>query len=277
MQQDEDCNEDCADCTNFGETYVETNRRRFSRSSLESQTYLPSIHQLALTNKFFRQLSLPYIYDSVDFEALPNAVLRQYIDIIVPKYGHFVKEVRPPALVIAENLDQFLQFGSVQLWIRISCSENAEFFEIDDQDADDENRFEQEKRFSLTLEMLKSLPNLTIIDIDYTYLHNTPPTGLFNEIASRGAKLQGLHLGADVMEVRLTSSQVSTMLQSLPQLTHLELSGLDRQSSDGPILKDVIAGMATLKCLDLADCHCVNDDWAGADWQCTLEALELDE
>lgn len=54
----------------------------------------PSLHQLALTSKFFRKLVLPHIHEGVDFEAIDNRKLERYLELIVPKYGQFVKEVR---------------------------------------------------------------------------------------------------------------------------------------------------------------------------------------
>lgn len=54
----------------------------------------PSLHQLALTNKLLRKLALPYIFQGVDFEAIPNQTVSRYLELIAPKYGHLVKEVR---------------------------------------------------------------------------------------------------------------------------------------------------------------------------------------
>lgn len=54
----------------------------------------PSLHQLAMVSKFFRELALPYIHQSVDFEALDNQKMACYLELIIPKYGHLVKDVR---------------------------------------------------------------------------------------------------------------------------------------------------------------------------------------
>lgn len=54
---------------------------------------IPSLHQLALTCKFLRNLALPYMHQSVDFEALENYKLERYLELIVPKCGQYVKDV----------------------------------------------------------------------------------------------------------------------------------------------------------------------------------------
>jgi hypothetical protein len=148
---------------------------------------------------------------------------------------------------------------------------------LGEEDETDEERFEPEWRFHLSLGILQGLKNLETIDIDVTSLRNNRMEDMLDEIRLRGSSLKGLHLTADVMQTCLLTSQIGPLLESLPNLVHLELTGIDRQSSDGPLLRDVIAGLEHLKCLDIADAHCLVDDWAQADWKCKLTSLDIDE
>lgn len=169
----------------------------------------------------------------------------------------------------------------LQLWIRISAGENAEFFNLGDEEASDPNLYQPERRFELTLEILRALPNLVSIDVDYTWLDPESGCGqmndLFDNIRDRGVKILGLHLAADTMSCRFTSTQLCPLLQALTKLESLEISGIDQQSTAEPLLQDTIATLPNLQVLDLADAHCVQDSWAQADWQCNLKALDLDE
>lgn len=55
---------------------------------------LLAIRQLALVNKRLRSLVLPHVHAGIDFEGNPNRALSRCLSIIVPKYGHYVKQVR---------------------------------------------------------------------------------------------------------------------------------------------------------------------------------------
>lgn len=167
--------------------------------------------------------------------------------------------------------------NDIQFWARISTNENSEFFPVGASAAEDPALFEPEKRFQVTMEILRNLPNLVSIDIDITILLQGRTEELLNNIKSRGSTLQGLHLTADAMSLRFTSTQLCPVLEALPNIKHLEITGIDRDSEDAPSLRDTIAKMSQLTCLDLADAHCVQDDWAQADWQCQLRAIDLDE
>lgn len=164
-----------------------------------------------------------------------------------------------------------------QFWVRFTPNENSEFLHITDEEMDDEELYNEDIRFDLALQIIRKLPNLETIDIDYTRMSNRRVDDLFDEITKRGEILKGLHLTADVIEERLSTSRLHSVLRCLPKLIHLELSGVDRQSSDSPSLRDTIASLEDLKYLDISDMQCLQDDWAEADWKCKLRAIELDE
>lgn len=165
----------------------------------------------------------------------------------------------------------------IKLWIRVSPNENEEFHEMDDAATHDEDLFEPERRFELAMRILESLPNLTSIDIDITLLLDHRIEDLFEHIKSRGSSLTGLHLAADVMQIRLSPTQLSTIIKALPELVQIDITGIDQQTRGEPSFRDALANLTKLECLDLGDAHCVQDDWAEADWQCQLQAIDLDE
>lgn len=119
-EDDEELEEDAEDLLgvddDFGDDIIaasycescETYHRMGKRFCLDPDNlpdqFIPptSLHQLALTSKFFRKLCLPHIHEGVDFEAVENEKLERYLERIVPKYGHFVKEVRPAEAACGE-------------------------------------------------------------------------------------------------------------------------------------------------------------------------------
>lgn len=52
-----------------------------------------AIPQLAMTSKLLRSLTLPLVYENLDFEDRPNRILSRWLNVIGPKYGHFVRRV----------------------------------------------------------------------------------------------------------------------------------------------------------------------------------------
>lgn len=115
------------------------------------------------------------------------------------------------------------------------------------------------------------------VDLDYTHLEHGRFDDLFDDLRERGPKLSGLHLAADTMTCRFTARQLCPLLASLTNLVELEISGVDQQSAGEPSLRDAIASLSKLEVLDIADAHCVQNNWAEANWQCKLKAIELDE
>ena len=149
------------------------------------------------------------------------------------------------------------------------------------QDADDPEEFQPQERYVLALELLGNLPNLQSIDIDLpssrSFTLNSPNRTLESDIANRGHCLTGLTLTNDTADEPLCPGVIASLLQQLPKIQQLELCGVARQSSDGPVLRDVIAAIENLYCLDFDDTMCLVDDWANADWKCDLVHLALDE
>lgn len=85
-------------CLTCGESHRIGKRFCMDSDGLPEDVPLPpSLHQLAMTSKFLRNLALPYIHQAVDFEALDNEKLERYLERIVPKYGHLLKNVSPGA------------------------------------------------------------------------------------------------------------------------------------------------------------------------------------
>jgi hypothetical protein len=133
------------------------------------------------------------------------------------------------------------------------------------------------------MKILSALPNLIKIDIDLpsavalATFTPVPAIRIQDDIVARGSRLQRLSLTADSYESNMPTSQLCSILQELPKLEMLELSGVDRQFSDGPQLRDVIAGMQHLQYLELCEAQCVTDDWADVEWKGGLKSLSLDE
>ena len=148
---------------------------------------------------------------------------------------------------------------------------------MEDASTEDPDLFEPERRFELAMSILKQLPNLTSIDIDITLLVENRIEDLYEHIMSRGSSLKGLHLDSDTMQIRLTTMQLYKIIKALPELEHVEITGIDHQNRGEPALKDALASLEKLECLDLGDAHCLTDDWAEADWQCQLKAIDFDE
>lgn len=88
VHEDMDGIEMCSDCGGY---HASDSGSHAHTHGLLSQ--LPCTQQLALTNKLLRNLALPYIYFSVDFEGVENFKMRRFLEEIVPKYGHYMKDV----------------------------------------------------------------------------------------------------------------------------------------------------------------------------------------
>ena len=87
--------EPCEDC---GRIHEDEDDSLITRRELPKPPVL-AIHQLAKTNRLFRTLALPSLYRGVDFEAMPNRVLQQFIERILPVHANLVQEVRSPCFL----------------------------------------------------------------------------------------------------------------------------------------------------------------------------------
>ena len=171
--------------------------------------------------------------------------------------------------------------GPFKFWIRISLHENQEFMTISWDEAEDPEEFQPKARYELAVELLSHLPNLISIDVDLDSSSWFPQVFLDrtieSDISGRGEFLTCLSLTSDTYNSRMSTRTVAELLLKLPKLQQLELCSVEVQSSDGLVLKEVIAAMEHLDYLDLDDSQCLVDDWARADWQSGLKTLALDE
>lgn len=240
-----------------------------------------AVHALALTCRALRTLALPYLYETVDFEGRDNSKVQYWIDHCLSKYGHFTKNVTRFIYICTPTSLR----SSLQLWIRTTLGQNEEFHYIDDQDRDDSGRWDPYARLLLASKLLRNLPNLISIDIDFGYADDAynPDTELDDyaneilKITAYGSQLRSLCLTADATTRVMSTQIVGTILEKLPNLVHLELSGVESQSHRGRPILDILANMPNLKRLELEDCQMVNDTWPQKQWQSRLEYLELEE
>lgn len=207
----------------------------------------------------------------VDFEDRSDDSIQFFIDHILPRHAQHVQSIRFRSAIEpddGDSEDEDLEEEDrlprqSEEWMRHPMTISS---------ALQEREWEETLRSTLFFLLLSKLPNVRNIDAD---IHDEDhDRGKFKKALLTLRHLDSLYLTGSGRQ-QWTAAGLFKLLGSL-DLRRLSLEEVDlNQMDDNTPLSLVIATMARLEFLCLAECFFVNSAFAGADWTAPLKVLIL--